>query len=77
MSIDQWSRTPVYRQLADLLRAKITAGEWAPGTRLPSELTLQQEHGLARDTVRHAWRVLEEEGLVVALPGRGRFVPPD
>ena len=77
MTLDQWSPEPIYRQLAAILRAKIESGELAPGDRLPSEPRLQQEHGIARDTVRAAIRLLREEGLVITLPGRGTFVRPD
>lgn len=76
VTIDPWSVKPLYQQLAALLRAQIEDGTWLPGARLPSEPGLQQAHGLARDTVRAAIRVLREEGLVVTLPGRGTFVKP-
>jgi DNA-binding GntR family transcriptional regulator len=77
MTIDPWSAVPIYRQLASILRERIVSGEIQPGGPLPSELRLQQEHGLARDTVRAAVRLLRGEGLVVTLSGRGSFVPPD
>lgn len=77
MTIDPWRIEPLWAQLAAVLREKITSGELAPGDPLPSELTLQQEHGVSRGTVRHAVRVLRDEGLVVTFPGRGTFVPPD
>lgn len=77
VSIDEWSTVPLYRQLAELLRGRIVSGDLAPGDALPSEPTLMQEHGLARDTVRAAIAVLREEGLAVTLPGRGSYVPPD
>lgn len=76
MTVDQWSTEPIYRQLAEILRAKIASGEYGPGDKLPSEPRLQQEHGHARDTIRHAIKLLREENLVVTLPGRGTFVRP-
>ncbi len=76
MTVDQWSTEPIYRQIAAILRAKIESGEYAPGDKLPSEPRLQQEHGFARDTIRHAIKLLREENLVVTLPGRGTFVRP-
>jgi GntR family transcriptional regulator len=65
---------PVARwvQLADILRARIHSGELTG--RLPSELTLQQEYGVARNTVRHAMRQLQDEGLVEIVPAVGAFV---
>lgn len=72
-----WDPTPPYQQLASILRDRIAAGEFRPGDALPSEKDLVQEHGLARETVRRAVKVLRDEGLVVTIPGRGTFVPPD
>ena len=74
MSIDRDGPTPVYVQLAGILRAGIEAGDYPPGRALPSETTLMQEHGLARETVRKAVRVLRDEGLVQIVQGRGAYV---
>ena len=64
----------VYQQLASLLREDIQAGRLQPGQRLPSEATLQQQYGLARETVRRAIAVLRTEGLVVVRRGHGVLV---
>jgi DNA-binding GntR family transcriptional regulator len=76
VTIDPYDPTPRYRQLAALLRAKIADGTYAPGDRMPSEKTLSQEHGLARETVSKAMDVLRYEGLVVMVPGLGWHVRP-
>lgn len=72
--IDHDSYTPVYRQLADILRARIGNGEFAPGDVLPSETQLMQEFELARITVREAMKALRAEGLVVTARRRGSYV---
>jgi len=64
----------VFRQLADLLRNRITSGDLAPGSPLPSELRLAQEYGLSRTSVRQAMALLRSEGLVIVEPPRGTFV---
>ena len=66
--------TPLYTQLADILREMIASGELEPRSPLPSESYLQQEHGVARGTVRTAIGILRNEGLVVTIGGRGTFV---
>jgi GntR family transcriptional regulator len=66
--------TPLYTQLADILRRMITSGELQPRSLLPSESYLQQEHGVSRGTVRMAMGILREEGLVLTIAGRGTFV---
>jgi GntR family transcriptional regulator len=74
MSIDPGAATPVWRQLADILRRRIESGEYPPGRIMPSETTLSQEHGLARGTVTKALNWLEDQGLVTRVQGRGTFV---
>jgi GntR family transcriptional regulator len=74
VTIDHDGMTPVYRQLAGILREGIERGDYAPGRKLPSEATLMQEHDLARETVRKAVRVLADEGLATVVQGRGVFV---
>lgn len=68
--------TPLYVQLANVLRAMIESGELQPRAPLPSESYLQQEHGVSRGTVRMAVAILRDEGLVVTIGGRGTFVSP-
>jgi GntR family transcriptional regulator len=74
VSIDHLSGTPVYLQLAALLRAGIEAGEYPPDRPLPSLVTLMQDHGVARGTAAKAVQVLVGEGLVRIVPGRGAYV---
>jgi DNA-binding GntR family transcriptional regulator len=74
VTIDHLSGTPVYVQLAGILRAQIEAGEIEPDRPLPSYTTLMQEHGIARGTAAKAVQVLVDEGLVRIVPGRGAYV---
>ncbi|MCC6314774.1 MAG: GntR family transcriptional regulator, partial [Thermomicrobiales bacterium] len=74
MSIDANSAIPMYRQLADLLRAQIADGELGDGDRLPSEAQLGETHGISRITVRQALAELERAGMLLRVPGKGAFV---
>ena len=67
-------RRDVYERLADELRAEIASGRYQPGDRLPSTLDLMERTGVANLTVRGAYRVLVEEGLVESVPKRGFYV---
>ncbi|MEU8321177.1 winged helix-turn-helix domain-containing protein [Nonomuraea sp. NPDC048881] len=64
----------VYPQIADLVRERIRSGEFPPGGALPSEAKLCQVFGVARNTVRRGLAILEEEGLLVTVPSKGRVV---
>jgi DNA-binding GntR family transcriptional regulator len=72
--VDQRDPTPLHEQLAAILRAEIRAGKYAETGMLPSESSLQQEHGVARGTVRRAIETLTAEKLVFTIPARGTFV---
>ncbi|MEO3846332.1 GntR family transcriptional regulator [Streptomyces sp. B8F3] len=61
-----------YLVIADALRAEIEDGEGIDT--LPSEGALMQTHGVGRNTIRRALKVLETEGLVESAPGIGRRV---
>ncbi|MFI6161071.1 GntR family transcriptional regulator [Micromonospora haikouensis] len=74
MTIDPRSHTPVYVQLADLLRERIEAGDLPAGAAVGSETQLMQEHGIGRDAVRMAISILRSEGLVTTNRGRGTVV---
>jgi GntR family transcriptional regulator len=72
--VDHMDPTPLYVQLANILRAMIESGELQPRAPLPSESYLQEQHGVARGTVRSAIGILRDEGLVITIAGRGTFV---
>ncbi|MBM0237914.1 winged helix-turn-helix transcriptional regulator [Micromonospora sp. ATA32] len=74
MTIDPRSHTPVYVQLADLLRERIESGDLPPGTTLASEARLTQEYGIGREAVRMAVSLLRSEGLVSTVRGHGTRV---
>lgn len=75
-TVDPDSATPVYVQVAEILRARIEAGELLPDRPVPSESQLQQELGVARGTARKGIALLRDQGLVVTVRGRGSFVSP-
>lgn len=74
--VDHMDPTPLYTQLANILRDMIKSGELQQRAPLPSESYLQQEQGVSRGTVRMAVAILRDEGLVVTIGGRGTFVSP-
>lgn len=73
-TLDPGSSTPLYRQVYDLLREKISSGALSAGDRLPPTRELAQELGLNRTTVSAAYELLESEGLIKGHVGRGSFV---
>ncbi|MBL3700910.1 FadR/GntR family transcriptional regulator [Leucobacter luti] len=67
-------RAPLADQAAELLLARIRAGEWALGQKLPGETTLAPQLGVGRSTVREAIRQLAGRGVLASRQGAGVFV---
>lgn len=56
------------------MRQALSAGDWKPGERIPTERELAQRFKAARNTVRRALKVLQDEGWLFREIGRGTFV---
>jgi DNA-binding GntR family transcriptional regulator len=69
------STKPPYRLIADSIREKVLAGEYALG-KLPSERALIRQYGVSRATAAKVLSTLESEGLIVRRRGAGAFVNP-
>lgn len=69
------SPVPLYVQLANLLRDDITAGKLTG--RIPSIKGLSQEYEVSTRTVERALEILKDEGVVVAVVGKGFYVSED
>ena len=67
-------RRSLRHSLAQELRARIRAGEWRPGERIPSEPELARQETVSRSSMRAAITMLEEEGFVSRRHGSGTYV---
>ena len=67
-----------YERIADDLRARISSGEYPPGSRLPTKAELMTRYQVAVNTVERAIEELRKAGIVETLQGAGMFVcePP-
>ncbi len=68
------SSAKAYERLARQLLADIEQGRYAVGERLPTELELCEQSGLARGTVRQALRCIEELGMISRRTRTGTVV---
>lgn len=67
-------RRSLRHSIASELRARIRAGEWRPGERMPSEPELARRRTVSRSSMRAAITLLEEEGYVNRKHGSGTYV---
>lgn len=61
-------------ELLAILRKMIVADELASGSPVPHERDLASQYGFSRTVVRKALAVMEQEGLLLRIPGRGALV---
>ena len=68
------SRSTLSEQVAKRLAARITAGDWQPGQKLPSEAELCKALNIGRSSLREALTSLAFIGLIRVRAGGGSFV---
>ena len=74
MIISQTSGIPIYQQIADSFRADILEGRLKEGEYLPSIRGLARDLKISVITTMKAYEMLDQEGLVTAVQGKGYVV---
>ena len=72
--VDAGDGLPLYRQIAEQVKAAIAAGALRAGDRMPSHRDLAKDLVVAPLTVSRAYEMLEREGFLATERGRGTFV---
>jgi DNA-binding GntR family transcriptional regulator len=65
---------PQYLQVADAIRTAITSGRLAPGERLPIHADVAADYDVSVGTVKRAFGLLQDEGLIVSRQGQAARV---
>lgn len=63
-----------YQVIANEIRSLIVDGIYPSNSKLPLEKELQEQYNVSRITVKKAYDILVEEGLVIKQRGNGTFV---
>lgn len=72
--INRGADTPIYLQIAYMIRDKIVNKEYQKNDKIPAEDDLAKQFGVSRMTARNAVTYLVNEGLVYRVHGKGAFV---
>lgn len=72
--IDSSRKAPKYLQIVHSVTKSIKLGKLKNGDRLLSINKLSNEFLLARDTVQKAYNILEEDGILVPVKGKGFYI---
>lgn len=68
---------PIYRQIAEQIKRFVLSGQLAPGDSLPSVRDVAGFHAINPMTVSHAYSLLEAEGVLDRMRGKGMVVAAD
>ena len=74
ITLDYRSRKPLYDQLCESIERMAACGVLEPGSRLPSVRMLAEELAINPNTVQKAYGLLERDGVICSLPGKGSFL---
>lgn len=74
LSIDYYSATPKYLQLANSIIKAIGDGKIKKDELLPSINELSFEFDISRDTAEKGYKYLKKLGILGSVPGKGYFV---
>ena len=68
------SKIPIYEQIVMQNKKKIIEGQLEVGTVLPAMRTFAKTLNVSVITVQKAYEILQEEGFITSVVGKGTFV---
>jgi GntR family transcriptional regulator len=72
--ISQSDKRPMYLQIMEQIKQRISVGDWAEGQTIPSIRQLSVDLQVSVITVKRAYLELEREGVIVTRHGKGSQV---
>lgn len=75
--IDYKDATPIYEQIVSKFKNLIVKGVLKPDEKMPSVRNLAMELSINPNTIQKAYMILEQQGFIYTVKGRGNFVAGD
>ena len=72
--IDYQNRKPIYEQIVERFQMLIVRGVLEPDSQMPSVRSLATELSINPNTIQKAYTILEQQGYIYPVKGRGNFV---
>lgn len=74
--LDYQDRRPIYEQIAEKFQILILKGVLEENAQMPSVRKLAMDLSINPNTIQRAYTLLESQGYVYPVKGRGNFVSP-
>lgn len=74
--INTQGMVPIYEQIVDQIKKSIYNEELKEKDKLPSVRSLSNTLRISALTVKKAYDVLEQEGLIITVHGKGSYIAP-
>lgn len=74
LRLDNNSQTPVYKQIMENIEKSIKSGKSAAGDMLPSMNELAAELEVSKETVKKAYFLLRDKGIISSTQGKGYYI---
>ena len=76
LNLDYRDARPIYEQVRDGLRRLMVSGIIQEGEQLPTVRAMATNLAINPNTIQRAYELLEAEGYVSSVPGKGSFAAP-
>lgn len=74
INLDYRKRTSIYEQIVSEVERYVSVGALEKGEKIPSVRSLASELGINPNTIKKAYDILEEKGVIVTYSTKGTFV---
>lgn len=74
IALDPASKKPIYAQIVQGLKSLVMTGKLRPHEQIQSVRRTAKELGINPNTVQKAYALLEKEGILYSVAGKGDFV---
>ena len=74
INLDYQSRVPIYGQIVQTIERYVALGILKPEEQIPSIRDMAAELGINPNTVKKAYSILEQKGVIVTLSTKGTFI---
>lgn len=72
--LSQTDGRPMYQQIMEQIKTKVTIGDWPQAYKLPSIREMAVAAKVSVITVKRAYQELETEGVIVTQQGKGSYI---